>query len=144
MDGVLCDWVKGYESLENMPSLEELNNMPKTKKNKLKKTFYTYDFFKNLEPIVKGFRLLANLIDNGDEVCICTATGTINTEEVKRAKLDWVREYIGNVEVKFVDKVEQKSVHIEGDYIHILIDDRQKAIDAWEKHSNSAIGVLFV
>jgi len=83
------------------------------------------------------------LADNIEVADILSASGWINADEVRRAKLDWIAEHVGEIEVKFVDKVEMKGEHVDSNIdVHILVDDRQKAIDAWEFAGGR--GILFI
>lgn len=143
MDGVLCDWVHAFESNCDIP-LEVFNNMATAEKNAIKETLFTYDFFRNMRPIARGMQMLAaEMRAKLTEVDILSASGWINAEEVRRAKLDWIAEHIGEIDVKFVDKVEMKGQHVDANYsVHILVDDRQKAIDAW--NAAGGAGYLFV
>jgi 5'(3')-deoxyribonucleotidase len=139
MDGVLCDWVHAFESNCDVP-LEVFNTMATAEKNAIKEALFTYDFFRNMRPIAKGMAMLAENIEFAD---ILSASGYINAAEVRRAKLDWIAEHVGDIEVKFVDKVEMKGQHVDSNIdVHILVDDRQKAIDAWVAAGGR--GVLFV
>lgn len=145
MDGVLCDWVKAYkdtvESPMNMP-LEKFNAMSRSERAVLKQDFFTYDFFHNMKPIRKGMDMLHDVKEAGYDVGILSATGKVNKDDVIRAKQDWVRKYIGNMHVDFVDKVEMKSQKMFGGVdVHILIDDRPTAIEAWR--NAGGIGILF-
>lgn len=143
MDGVLCDWVHAFESNCDIP-LEVFNTMATAEKNAIKESLFTYDFFRNMRPIAKGMQMLAaEMKAHSTDVCILSASGWINADEVRRAKLDWIAEHIGEIEVKFVDKVEMKGQHVDNSYfINILVDDRQKAIDAWNVAGGT--GYLFV
>ena len=142
MDGVLCDWVHAFESNCDIP-LEVFNTMATAEKNAIKETLFTYDFFRNMRPIAKGMQMLASSIANEHAVDILSASGWINADEIRRAKLEWAAEHIGDIEVNFVDKVEMKGEHVDSSYAtHILVDDRQKAIDAWEYAGGA--GILFV
>ena len=142
LDGVLADWKQGYNNLENVPSLNTFNNLSKKDKDALKHKFYSYDFFYGLDPIDKGLKMIESLMETNN-VCICSAVGSINSNEITKAKQDWIKKYIGDIEAIFVDKVENKHKYrLNGFDLHILIDDRQKAIDSWNKE-NDNLALLF-
>lgn len=141
MDGVLCDWVDAYKRTVDMP-LEEFNKLSREERAVLKQDFFDYDFFKNMKPIRKGMEMLFDVKEAGYQFGILSATGKVNKEEVSRAKRDWIKQHIGNIHVDFVDKVEMKSQKMFGGIdVHILVDDRLAAIEAWQKAGG--IGVLF-
>lgn len=142
MDGVIADWVSAYEAVAPMP-LEDFNALSREEREVFKRDFFTYEFFRNMPVLEKGMKLLRDFIDGGAVVTILSATGRVNKEEVMCAKLEWVKEHLGDsIVVEFVDKVEQKHLKMNPDYsIHVLIDDRQQAIDAWKDHNG--IGLLF-
>lgn len=147
MDGVIVDWVARYHEVAPVP-LELFNEMPKAEKNKLKEELFNYDFFRLMKPLAHGIELMIEYAKNPEyDVYVCSATGYINAEEVHRAKVEWLKEHIPVcVEIKealFVPKVEMKHEKKKEGYAeHILIDDRVKAVEAWEAHGGKA--VLFV
>jgi 5'(3')-deoxyribonucleotidase len=142
MDGVLCDWVAQYEAHAPI-SLEAFNAMTSAERDVIKKWMFSYDFFRNMKPIDRGVNMIRKLIDAGNKVVICSATGHINKDDVSCAKIEWIREHIcESIEIHFVDKVEMKSSRmIEGYNLHVLVDDRAKAIKAWE--AAGGYGILF-
>lgn len=141
MDGVLADWVARYNQINIMP-LDVFSALPKNEREQLKIELFNYDFFYDMEPIISGMNMLKEKMDKGYDVCILSASGRVNKEEVIRAKKDWVEKYIGNINAMFVDKVEMKSEKMDRSVINnILIDDREKAIDAW--NAAGGIGILF-
>ena len=147
MDGVLVDWVARYHEVAPVP-LAVFNELPKAEKNKLKEGLFSYEFFREMKPLKHGIELLEEYARNPEyDVYVCSATGYINTEEVLRAKIEWLKEHVPAwVEIKealFVPKVEMKHEKKKAGYAeHILIDDRAKAVEAWEAHGEKAI--LFV
>jgi len=141
MDGVLADWVDGYNNVKNLPNLSIFSSLSKDEKHKIKQTFIGYDFFINLKPIQKGLDLFDTLSKDND--CrILSAVGNVNSLEVQQAKEDWIVTILGpDVKTKFVTKVFEKSNVVDSNECPILIDDRVDAIEAWE--SAGFTGILF-
>lgn len=141
MDGVLCDWESMYKSRCSIP-LDEFNAMSREEREVIKRDLFDFLFFYEMKPIESGMRLLHDLIADGKYVRIISATGRVNAHAVIEAKRLWVKENIGHdIEVRFVDKVEQKHIHMIPNCKNILIDDRQIAIDAW--NDKGGTGILF-
>lgn len=141
MDGVLADWVDQYNSVSDMP-LSEFNSLSREDRELIKMDLFDYNFFYNMQPIQSGLDLLNEKINQGFDVCILSASGRVNRDEVIRAKKDWILLHIGNINAMFVDKVEMKSQKMDQNIAeNILIDDRQIAIDAWNQAGG--IGILF-
>lgn len=141
MDGVLADWVDQYNSVSDMP-LSEFNSLSREDRELIKMDLFDYNFFYNMQPIQSGLDLLNEKINQGFDVCILSASGRVNRDEVIRAKKDWISLHIGNINAMFVDKVEMKSQKMDQNIAeNILIDDRQIAIDAWNQAGG--IGILF-
>lgn len=147
MDGVLVDWVDRYNEVSSIP-LEVFNKMTSVEKDEVKKNLFSYEFFRMMKPLARGIKMLEEFAKNPEyDIYVCSATGYINQEEVLRAKVEWLKEHIPAwVEVKealFVPKVEMKHEKKKEGYVeHLLIDDREKAVKAWENHGGKAI--LFV
>lgn len=145
MDGVLCDWVDAYKKVMPDLPLEKFNSMSKGEKDIIKDKIFGYDFFRDMKPIKKGVDMFKDYVSKGNDVYILSAVGdTKHIKEIEKAKKEWIKEYLGpKVKCFFVDKVENKSIKkLDGYSEHILIDDRKKAIDAWNKAGG--IGILFI
>lgn len=142
LDGVLADWERAYKANCNIP-LKTFSSMSKADKNAVKGKLFDYDFFYDMHIIPSGMQLYNSFVEAGVPVTILSATGHINKEEVARAKMNWVADVLGDkVRVILVDKVEQKGLYVDPAYrTCILVDDRQKAIDAWEAAGGR--GLLF-
>lgn len=143
MDGVIADWVAGYNALPNVPPLAVFNEMSREEKEDIKREIFTYEFFANLPVLERGMNILRELIASNANVCILSAVGRVNVDEVATAKIHWLRRNGINCPVMFVDKVENKATRMLPGYAsHVLIDDRARAIDAWIAAGGH--GVLFV
>lgn len=142
LDGVLADWEDAYRKNCNIP-LKAFSAMDKVDKNAVKERLFDYEFFYDMKVIAKGFELYQSFVNAGVPVAILSATGHINKDEVALAKTHWVADNLGDgVRVILVDKVDQKGIYVDPNYrTCILVDDRQKAIDAWEAAGGR--GLLF-
>lgn len=144
MDGVLCDWVEMFNRVCDV-DIEEFNKMNKAEKHEIKEVIFGYDFFRGMKGIEKGLNMIRDYKDAYENVFILSAVGdSSHVDAIAEAKIEWIRENVcENIEIMFVDKVENKHrMKKEGFAEHILIDDRNKAIDAWNE--NGGVGVLFV
>lgn len=142
LDGVLLDWELRYHESTKYP-LEEFRHLPKSIKNAIKESLFTYEFFRGMKPIPYGLDLFKRIVAEGYNVSICSATGHINKDAVKQGKIDCVRELLGqDIEILLVDKVGMKSQVMDPAYaVNVLIDDREDAIDAWR--AAGGVGFLF-
>ena len=148
LDGVLADWVGGFNECANI-SLNEFNEISKQERDAIKVNLFNYDFFRDLNPLQSGIALIHDHIKKYgvDRVFVLSATGHINVDEVKKAKIDWLHEHIPELEnAIFVPKLEDKpkAVVIGNANNHILYDDRKRAIEAWDSFGLQFQGILFV
>lgn len=144
MDGVLCDWVEMFNHVCDV-DIEIFNKMNKEEKYEIKEYIFGYDFFRNMKGIEKGLNMIREYMKSHENVFILSAVGdSSHVEEIAKAKIEWIHEFIcEDIEIMFVDKVQNKHImKKEGFDVHILIDDRKKAIDAWNE--NGGMGILFV
>ena len=137
MDGVLCNLDKRFYEMTGIDT-NTFHTFDKSEKERIKSDLFTYEFFRNLEPFQFMLdRLL--LLKNADvhPVKILTATGHINVDEVKQAKRDWIAQHVGEIDIIFVDKVQNKGKILVGAVgHHHLFDDRVAAIDSWRAMDN--------
>lgn len=144
MDGVLCDWVEMFNRVCDI-DLEVFNKMSKKEKHLIKEVIFGYDFFRGMKGIEKGLNMLREYMKSHEHVFILSAVGdSSHVEAIAKAKIEWIREFVcPEIEIMFVDKVENKHVKKKDGFdLHILIDDRKKAIDAWNEKGGK--GFLFV
>lgn len=148
LDGVLADWVAQYLNTPDLPPLKEFNKLNKVDRNVIKAEMFDYDFFRKMNVIPSGLKLLNEYAKDPDvTVRILSATGNHNIDDVSRAKREWVKEFIGDYDVILVKKVVDKwgAIAPGVDVLNILVDDRAKACDAWlEKGGPLAEAHLFV
>ena len=149
MDGVLADFNTRYIKYSyikgNYPSLYDFSKLPKEEKDAIKEELFTYDFFRYMQPLFKGIELLKYYQKNYPNVVILSAIGSSShSDEIERAKREWLEEHIGNITAHFVNKTEDK-FNITKLYPsfsnHLLVDDRTKAVDPWI--AKGGIGVLY-
>lgn len=146
LDGVLANWVKAFEAKSPI-ALCEFNDMPRVERNKIKEDIYSYDFFRNLELIDEGLALLNYYKEMGYDIFILSAAGDVKNEEIKKAKINWCKEFLPFIDedrILIVDRVVNKYKAAREEYErHFLIDDREKACDAWEAAGSNFAAKLF-
>lgn len=149
MDGVIADFNTRYIIQSyikgNYPSLYDFGKLSKEDKDEIKEELFTYEFFRNMPPLSKGLELLKYYQKNYPNVVILSAIGSSShSDEIERAKREWLKEHVGNITAHFVNKTEDK-FNITKLYPsfsnHLLVDDRTKAVDPWI--AKGGIGVLF-
>lgn len=124
LDGVVADFVIGYETLYNV----SIDNVEMLTLNKTK--FAKDDFFRNLPVIKSGLKLLRYLdtLDN-IEIRILTAVGDNDLEINKLNKELWVKENLGNYKFLWVKKAVEKAKYATKD--SYLVDDRAKSLNPY-------------
>lgn len=137
MDGVLADFHAGVETLTGraFPNTDAGHNDYDDRKEELTNK----RLFRHLPIMPDMFDLLAYVRHTGLPWEILTAAGVINRELVVWDKQEWIKEHVSpTVVVTCTMTGSQKGMFaIKGS---VLIDDRQKNIDAWESHGG--IGIL--
>ena len=137
MDGVLADFNTGVETLtgREFPNTDAGHNDYDERKEELTNK----RLFRNLPPMPDMYDLIAYVRHTGLPWEILTAAGVINRELVVFDKNEWIREYVSpSVVVTCTMTGSQKGMFaIKGS---VLIDDRQKNLDAWIEHGG--IGIL--
>ena len=143
MDGVLCNLDKRFYEMTGIDS-NAFHTFDKSEKERIKSDLFTYDFFRSFDPFSSMLHVLNEYRARENNIVrILTATGHINVEDVKRAKKDWIAEHVGNIEIIFVDKVQNKGKILVGALgHHHLFDDRQKAIDSWVAMNKNDLSLI--
>lgn len=131
MDGVVADFDKGILNYFGEPYSEKIANQ-----------FWNYtvkdiQFFDGLSPINEGLDMVREISESND-VCFMTSTGGMPHHiDIAKQKLDWLHRYgFGDKPVAFCLNTEGK-----GKYSYpgaVLIDDRQKVCNAWEKRGGKS------
>ncbi len=137
MDGVLADFNTGVETLtgREFPNTDQGHNDYDERKEELTNK----RLFRMLPPMPDMYDLVGYVRHTGLPWEILTAAGVINRELVVYDKNEWIREHVSpTVVVTCTMTGSQKGMFaIKGS---VLIDDRQKNLDAWEEHGG--IGIL--
>jgi len=132
MDGVLADFLRGVEMPQYLG--EPLTNDAEghTTYDLRKEELTNKRLFANLPPMVDMYDLLAYVRHCDTPWEILTAAGEVNRELVVYDKNEWIKRYVDpTVPVTCTFTGTQKAAYAyEGS---VLIDDRPKNIDAWEK-----------
>lgn len=131
MDGVIADWVAGFEEEFNIP-YSEFSNLPKDEQDSIKDVLeHIPDFFLNLKPM-KALGEVKQLINMGFDVRILTSVGDRNTDNVMEQKLEWLKNNgLGSIPFNFTIKSRHKGMYANPNAL--LIDDRKKSIDPFVK-----------
>ena len=137
MDGVLADFNLGVETLtgREFPNTDQGHNDYDERKEELTNK----RLFRMLPPMPDMYDLIAYVRHTGLPWEILTAAGVVNRELVVWDKQEWIKEFVSpSVVVTCTMTGSQKGMFaIEGS---VLVDDRQKNLDAWVEHGG--IGIL--
>ena len=135
-DGVLADFESGLtKALGYKVNLKDKKDVYDQEKRKLT----AQRLFRNLKPLPDAWKLVDYCMNSGIHTEILTAAGTVNRTLVIKDKIDWIRRYINPYWIIIPTfKGSQKAA-----FAHkkaVLIDDRQRNIDAWVEAGG--IGIL--
>ena len=130
MDGVLADFIRGVESPQYLGEPLTNDDEGHTTYDLKKEELTNKRLFANLPPMVDMYDLLAYVRHCDTPWEILTAAGDVNRELVVFDKNEWIKKYVDpTVPVTCTFTGTQKAAFaFEGS---VLIDDRQKNIDAW-------------
>lgn len=119
VDGVLADFHSAYDKNNRGLSL-------------------TYNFIRNLKPFVANVELVKKLINEGNNVYISTA---VANETTKKARLDWIAEYIPELAIDHIITVMGNAKKCDNMLTDdgVLIDDKKANCRQWEKAGHKAI-----
>ena len=141
MDGTLVDFEKGmYNSLRPMsgPNEEVMEppfwDAPDHIRERIDMVMESGNWWKNLEPMKLGMELFKEAQRIGYEVHILTQ-GPRNTSVAWKEKLDWVRTYLGDVDITVT---RNKGLV----YGKILVDDYPPYLDSWLKWRNRGLCIM--
>jgi len=152
MDGVLVNMDKGFKEISGGLLPEEIYDLPEFKGNKkaAQKRFWQLidavpNFWINLEPNPDAKVLWDFIRDNFKNpapVILSAGQGTDITEQ----KTAWIRKHIDpNVKVIIARSGPRKPEYIldiPGRVTHVLVDDMQKNIDAWDNSALHRVAIL--
>ena len=136
MDGVLADFEGGLtEALGYKVSLKDKKDVYAEQKRQLT----AQRIFRTLKPFPDAWKLVDYCMRSGIPTEVLTTAGTINRDLVVKDKIDWIRRYIHpqwTVIPTFKGTQKAAFAHKKA----VLIDDRQRNIDAWVEAGG--IGIL--
>ena len=132
MDGVLADFLRGVEKPEYIGHPLTNDDAGHTEYDLRKEELTNKRLFANLPPMVDMYDLIGYVKHTNLPWEILTAAGVVNRELVVHDKNEWLKRYVDpSVVVTCTMTGTQKAAFaFEGS---VLIDDRQKNIDAWEE-----------
>lgn len=135
MDGVVADFDSAIVKLFGEEGLGR--NADKF----WKQTCVEAEVFRHMNVISEGVIMVLALIEQGRKICFMTSTGGMpHHVDIAKQKLDWLHANgLGRFPVAFCMNTDGKGLF--GHDGAILIDDRQKVVDAW--NSNGGRGILF-
>lgn len=137
MDGVVADFLGGVSELIGYTLTPDDKGHKEYDDRKEELT--NKRLFRNLKPLPDMYDLIAYIRHTGLPWEILTAAGKVNRELVVFDKNSWVRRYIDpSVVVTCTYRGSQKAAFAEPG--SVLIDDRKKNIECWEKAGG--IGIL--
>ena len=98
-----------------------------------------HGFFENLPVFEPGIKMLNKYIENGYDCQILSSCGESRFDEIKTQKKKWLKNNGITIKQNFVHNALEKGNYAKNK--HILIDDRQKCINAFNE--KGGIGILF-
>jgi len=140
MDGVLADFVTGIEGPKYLNATLSGSNVYDNNKQ----MFANKRLFRNLPPMPDMYELVHYVKKTGIYWELLSCAGEIARDIIVSDKIAWTKRYVdNNVVVTCTLKGKHKAAFASPD--HILVDDREKNIEAWENaggigilHTNSA------
>ena len=139
MDGVLADWVNGFEELFPEISYSDYNALSK-KEQDIYRTEIDGNgrFYRELRPFKKVIAALKQMKKLGYQVEILSSVGEIYPERVIKQKQAWLAQHVADdIVSNFVNKSEYKAR-----YAHenaLLLDDRAKSVVPFLKAGGKSI-----
>jgi hypothetical protein len=125
MDGVLADWVAGFNATFPI-SYEKFDALPRDKYDAYKDLIEnTPNFFANLPAFNKTVADLKKLISDGYDVEIMTSAGKNNTAKIVKQKKVWLKKHGINAPFNYTTTSKEKANFANADTV--LIDDREKS-----------------
>lgn len=137
MDGVLVDFIKGVSEMIGKPLTAD--DAGHTEYDERKQELTDKRLFRNLPPMVDYHELIGYVKHTGLPWEILTAAGKVNRQTVVWDKNEWIKQYVDPFVVTTCTYTgTQKAAFAEKG--NVLIDDRQKNIDAFNEAGG--IGIL--
>ncbi|MDO5666568.1 MAG: hypothetical protein Q4G44_01960 [Alcaligenaceae bacterium] len=139
MDGVLADWVSGFEALFPTIAYSEYNALTRKEQD-----IYRMEidgngrFYRELRPFTKVITALKQLKKLGYQVEILSSVGELYPERVIKQKQAWLAEHVSNdIVSNFVNKSEHKARYAYEKAL--LLDDRSKSVDPFLKAGGKSL-----
>lgn len=130
MDGVLADWVDGFNrKFSGVISYDDFNKLSSAERDVYRLEIDSDpDFYRSLKPNRSIVDLINFLLIVGYDVQILTSVGDSHSDLIAEQKMQWVRKHVNDsIKVNIVTSSKDKSLYAKsGD--DILIDDREKAL----------------
>ena len=137
MDGVLADWVAGFNATFPI-SYEKFDALPRDKYDAYKDLIEnTPKFFENLPPFKKTVSIMKKLISEGYDVEIMTSAGKNNTTKIVKQKRAWLKKYAIDVPFNFTTTSKDKAKFANANTL--LIDDREKSTKPFKAAGGNVI-----
>jgi len=137
MDGVIADWVAGFNATFPI-SYDEFDALPRDRYDAYKDLIEnTPDFFANLPPFSKTVSILKKLISDGHDVEIMTSAGKNNTAKIVKQKKVWLKKNGINAPFNFTTTSKDKANFANSNTV--LIDDREKSTKPFKAAGGNVI-----
>lgn len=137
MDGVLADWVAGFEATFPV-TYDYFNALPKERYDAYKDLIKnTPKFFFNLPPLNYAVSVLKELVAAGHDVEILTSAGKENTKKVVAQKKAWLKMHGIHVPFNHTTSSAEKANYATKETV--LIDDREKSTIPFKRAGGNII-----
>ena len=147
MDGTIADYESKFIELYGSVAFKRCQE-DKNFKKEMRQRQVDDRFFQLLKPLQYGFDLMHSCFDEGHDVGILTATGSHFENDIANQKFKWI---VNNCDSKLVRHIVSTNNFIALTRTHnkgllasdgiVLVDDREKALNAWSKAGGIAIDI---
>ena len=139
MDGVLADWVEGFEKLFPQIPYSKYNALSKEEQNIYRKELDgNGHFYRGLHPFMPVVKALSELKALGYQVEILSSVGTLFPDLVIKQKKAWLAEYVeAGIVANFVNKSGHKARYATENTL--LLDDRSRSVDPFLKAGGKSL-----
>jgi len=140
MDGVQANLFHELAKLHKVPSWDHVEDKHNaTLRVKLQGPDVVYNFFKNLQPLEGGLRIIKWLHDNKIPFTVLTAPFKIETEACIRGKKEWLDKYNpGTSETCIFDRDKYKYALTDG-HPNVLVDDYNVYLEPFADNGGIAV-----
>lgn len=139
MDGVLADWVDGFErQFPHIPYCQYNTLSKKEQKTFRRELDGNGHFYRELKPFNQVLAAVTKLKELGYQVEILSSVGTLFPDLVIEQKKAWLQEHLTiDITANFVNKSEHKARYANQNTL--LLDDRSKSVNPFLKAGGNAI-----